>query len=173
MRITSAVPTWLAVSGGRYSPRPSPLMAAHRWVLWNPPVRTNRAVFHRALLALTSGGLMYEVPRDVKQMEKGDRKRVEPRSFLLPLLKWAEEAASPRLCCPQKDPGFGCQLVAVPCTAPDRCWSFRPVRALADVRVFLFQMSLKKPHQIHLPTPPFSMKSRRWKDMLAEISFFI
>lgn len=50
-------------------------------------MRTDRAVFHRALLALTSVGLTYEVPRDVKQMEKGDRKHVEPRSFLLPLLK--------------------------------------------------------------------------------------
>ena len=41
----------------------------------------------RSLLALTSGSLTHEVLRDVKRMGKEGKKRTEPRSFLLPLLK--------------------------------------------------------------------------------------
>lgn len=107
-----------------------------RWMLWSSPARPDGAVSHkgRALLAVTSGSPMYKVLRDVKWMEKVDRKCTETRSFLLPLLKWAESAASPSLCCPQKDPGFGCRLVL--CTAPDSCWPFGSVCALSNVRAF-------------------------------------
>lgn len=55
----------LAVSSGRYSPHPSPSMAACRWVLQSPPARPEGALSHRALLALTSASLMHEALRDV------------------------------------------------------------------------------------------------------------
>lgn len=94
----------LAVSAGRSSPCPFPLMAE---LALSERVLGCVGISHkgRALLLLTSGSLTHKVPRDIKQMEKVRRKHKERRSFLLTLLKGAEETVPPSLCCPQKDPG--------------------------------------------------------------------
>lgn len=80
----------LAVGGGSYSPCPSLLVAAGSARTSEPTAEARWSqVSHkgRALLALTSGSLTYKVPRDIKGMEKGSRKHMEPRNFLLRLLK--------------------------------------------------------------------------------------
>lgn len=84
-------------------------LQACRCVLRSPPARPGSAVSHkgRALLALTTGNFMYK-KGPCKENGKVGRKCTKPRSFLLPLPTWAEEAASPSLCCPQEGPGFGC-----------------------------------------------------------------
>lgn len=139
--------------GGRVSAlQACPLACRH--VLQSPPARPDTPISHkgRVLLLLTSGSLTCKVLRDVEQMEKVRRKHTECRSFLPTLLKGAEEAGSPSLSCLQKDPGLGCWSVAglccaLMCIAPGRCWSFRPIHALAYVRFFQFQTSLNEYHQ--------------------------
>lgn len=128
-----------------------------RCVLPSPPARPGMPISHkgRALLLLTSGSLTCKVLKDMKQMKKVRRKHTEHGSFLLTLLKGAEEAVSPSLRCPQKDPGGGCWSVASLCCAlvaiaPGRGWSFKPVRALVCVSFFQLQMS-----------PPNTSKSRK------------